>query len=424
MEYGGIIFSVFDPKRKTIIERRAVEEKSFTKVVSIPDIRPELLDTCVITFNQRTLNYFCLTRRAKKVSASQQKIEFIEIVPLDHLPVPEFASNPAVRKFLRESEKLASFRAQPEVWDKFLILLKEKRPFAADSIDELEAKRKEKFPLLDGNAFETVALEKDAVGLAVDIFGLDRKKVLLIPDIPTEPAPFLQDLGCSKLREDTMISHDASIFPEWDSVMQYQVGATEFERGNQKLTIMNVNRHPVERTLGVDLIYYHHVYQAYVLVQYKRMSQENTQVWGFRPTEAQCMEELKRMRAFNANTLDNTQPNSLNEYRLNPEAFYFKLCQSVTYSPMSTDLIPGMYLPLDYWETLLQSPEIKGSHGGLRITNENIYRHLNNTEFITLIKHGWIGSRRNRTEELTSIIRQLLSEDHSVIVAASAKDKS
>ena len=47
-------------------------------------------------------------------------------------------------------------------------------------------------------------------------------------------------------------------------------------------------------------------------------------------------------------------------YRLNPEAFYFKLCEEISFTPLSNNLIRGMYLPLDYWEILTAAPESRG----------------------------------------------------------------
>lgn len=35
--------------------------------------------------------------------------------------------------------------------------------------------------------------------------------------------------------------------------------------------VMNANRTPVERTLGVDLVYWNEQERAFVLVQYKKM---------------------------------------------------------------------------------------------------------------------------------------------------------
>jgi hypothetical protein len=45
----------------------------------------------------------------------------------------------------------------------------------------------------------------------------------------------------------------------------------EFQQGPRKLTVINVNRSGVEHALGVDLVYYNHEFDSYVLVQYKRM---------------------------------------------------------------------------------------------------------------------------------------------------------
>lgn len=421
MKYGGILISIFGSERGRQIERNAELKGSFTEVVSTKDINPNPLDTCVLTTNQRVLNYFCLAQRGNKVSTTQQRLKCIELVSLDRLPIAEFSSNPNVRKFLRNSEKLPSSRASAEVWQEFLTLLKSLRPSIAGRIDELESRRNQKAIATNGEGFQTMALEKDAAGLALSIFGLDRSKVLP-RNVHSEPAPFLRGLERTILREDTMIAHDAITFPGWDIAESHQVGTVQFSRNNQHLTIMNVNRHPIEQTLGVDLLYYHHVYNAYILVQYKRMTQEPNLSWTFRPNEKQCMEELARMRDFNRNNPEDTSDTTVRNYRLNPEAFYFKLCESVTYSGTSSQLISGMYIPLDYWENLLESPKVMGKRGGLRMDSNNIERHLNNTDFVSLVQRGWIGSRQNKTTEITTIVNQLLNDNHSVTIAKSSQE--
>ena len=65
--------------------------------------------------------------------------------------------------------------------------------------------------------------------------------------------------------------------------------------GIEYLTILNCNRQPLEQTLGVDLIYYSHRFDSFVLVQYKRMS-EGTQGAEYRPGNDPSHEkELERM---------------------------------------------------------------------------------------------------------------------------------
>ena len=231
-----------------------------------------------------------------------------------------------------------------------------------------------------------MALEKDACGLALEIFGVPRKLVAR-RETPQEPAPFLQGLQDVALREDPMIQHDAANFPGLKLIKHSQIGCAEFQKGKERLTLLNVNRTSIEETLGVDLIYYQHQYRAYILVQYKRMSSDSFGCWAFRPTEQQCQKELKRMRAFKAAYPDASISSATAVYRLSAEAFFFKLCKSVTFTPIETKLIEGMYIPLDYWELLLKSPNIIGPKKGLRIAYDNVERHLNNSEFVSLVRY-------------------------------------
>ena len=70
-------------------------------------------------------------------------------------------------------------------------------------------------------------------------------------------------------------------------------------------------------------------------------------------------------------------------YRLNPEMFLFKLCPSEIFEPTSKEMIQGIYIPLEYWNLLMASPETDGKQGGKIITysngKSNVKRYFNNT---------------------------------------------
>jgi hypothetical protein len=220
-----------------------------------------------------------------------------------------------------------------------------------------------------------------------------------------------------------MIAHDATVIPGWEDVSAHQIGSVVFERDDECLTILNVNRTPIEKTVGVDLIYYNHSYQAYVMVQYKRMTHHPGTGWFFRPTEAQCKEELDRMLAFKEVHPDSGTATVIREYRLSSECFYFKLCESVTFNPFEGGLIQGMYVPLDYWRLLLQAPEVKGRGGGVNFTYESVQRHLNNTQFIEIMQRGWIGSRARTTHVITDLIKKSLQGNRSAIVGIAQRQR-
>ena len=59
------------------------------------------------------------------------------------------------------------------------------------------------------------------------------------------------------------------------------------------------------------------------------------------------------------------------EFRLSNSPFFFKLCHLSGFDPNDQRLVPGMYIPLDYWETLLASDGLTGSRGGKAVTYQN-----------------------------------------------------
>ena len=258
-----------------------------------------------------------------------------------------------------------------------------------------------------------VEYEHDAVGMALDMSGIDRKPILN-GWTGSNTAPFLMGLDEFKLLEDRMIDFDSTVFGDWTRESSAPVGLATFQHRGRKLTIINVNRTDVERALGVDLVYYNHHFDAYVLVQYKRMLKKNNGTGHeYRPDE-QLEKELERMRSLGRPM---TEAGSPSEYRLNDSGMYLKLCPSTSRSLQPSDLIRGMYLPLEYWDLALASSLTLGERGGRVVTFDNIGRHIPNSLFVELVTSGWIGSRGLTSAKVTDIVRASLSGNKSVILA-------
>jgi hypothetical protein len=180
------------------------------------------------------------------------------------------------------------------------------------------------------------------------------------------------------------------------------------------VTVVNVNRTPVEEVLGVDLLYFHEVYRAFVLVQYKRFEDDGEEGMGpvYRPDE-NLEGELELMREVAP-----TPPDPVDElsYRLGPGVCFLKLCKSIRFDPYSRDLIAGMYLPLEYFDACESTA--RGPRGGRAYGYSTLPRHLNNSQFIELVQNGWIGSNGTLTEELHSLVESLIEEGRSVLLAS------
>jgi hypothetical protein len=293
--------------------------------------------------------------------------------------------------------------------------IRQLRPEQADEIARLEAALERPLPNR-GSAAEIVAMEKDAVGVALDIAGLDRAPIGEPGEVENEEeTPFLSRLQRASLVEDQIINHDAGVFADWDLVRRSVVGAIDFEQDGKRLTVINVNRLAPEHSLGVDLIYYHHTYDAFVLVQYKRMRREEVEEQErlvYRP-DAHHRVQVEQMRQLGT-AADPTMPR---EFRLSPDACYFKLCNPETLDPYSTTLLPGMYLPLELSELLIASGEIDGRSGGAAFSYETVRRRLSNTLFTDLVQAGWVGSRGDVSARLRPIIEFMVENGRSVVLA-------
>ena len=329
-----------------------------------------------------------------------------------------------IKDYLVATSKGAGVRLKSELWKQVIGTIQKNSPAISQDLDELERTRASSKTSFVSPALKLVAQEKDAISLAVSLAGFDRNAVLADYSVVQgeKVRPFISGLHQVTLREDTMVIHDARTLPGWREIDRHIIGATAFEKDGKRLTVMNVNRMPIEETLGVDLLYYHPAFKSFVLVQYKRMTREGQDKLCYRPKDSSYLKEIQRMRDFKAANPDKCDDSKVSQYRLNPECFYFKLCEEVQFEPYSKDLIHGMYIPLDFWEQLLKSPDVKGKRDGLVLSYETVERYLSNSLFITLLQDSWIGSRGITTAAILDLIREWIGESHSVIFAVEEKD--
>jgi hypothetical protein len=303
-----------------------------------------------------------------------------------------------------------SYRTLPErTGQETLEALVRLRPALAETIKSLRPDRRVRERT--DESYGTVAMEKDAVGVAMDIMGVDRNALTQWDTSADDAAPFMVGLREATLREDAMIVHDAGVFGDWEVVKRSAIGSVEFKSGDRSLTVINVNRTAIEKTLGVDLVYYNEHFHAFVLVQYKRMHKGAKAGWVYRP-DANHDGEIKRMAKLPSGAAD---PLDALNYRLAPAACFFKLCESVVFDPYASELLKGMYLPLDYMTACATSA--KGDRGGAAYGYSTVPRHLNNTLFVQLVQDGWIGSAGTLSDDLRAFVEARVEDGRSVILA-------
>ena len=370
-----------------------------------------------ISLDGKDFNYVMAYKKSGRVATKIDRLTFnkpIVVNPPISLESIEHNLPAKLKRHFQNQTSIGISAFSPKVYQSFLDYIKSSHPNVASSVEKLQGELKGIKTKHQGRSAEIAAHEKDAISLALRISGFTDN------DIPKwsqddESAPFLKGYDDIVLREDPMVVHDSQVFGDWEKISQFVVGAAEFVKDEHKLTIMNVNRHKIEETLGVDLLMYHHTYKSYVLIQYKRMT-KNGDYLAYRFTDYSYSSEIHGMEQFQKGILKSNLE-SVNDFRLNDEFFYFKLCPAKIKEPLSTKMIPGMYLPLAYWKVLLCSIETLGKRGGRLIGYNNIGRYIDNTLFTELAQNGWIGSQVSNTELITQQIQKSITGNKSVILA-------
>lgn len=298
---------------------------------------------------------------------------------------------------------------------------------ASTLLERFSQTRTERIRQLSAKARSNLAQQKEALLTALSLAGLSRDPVQEWTPSDGTPVSFLDGLPSVRLREDPMVVNDLQNLPGFEVIKTYPYGAAVFEseETSERLTVILANRLPLEEQTGTDLIYFNETYQSFVMVQYKAMEREDRRDGPaqavYRLPDAQLKEEIGRMDAV-LSTLRAYAPNTdIGGFRLTENPFFLKLCSRLVFNPDDVGLVPGMYLPLDYWKLLANDPGIKGPKGGLRITYDNAKRYFDNTSFTTVVSKAWVGTTPSQSQVLQDVIRATLETGKAVAIAIKPK---
>lgn len=452
MSYSGIFLKI-NADQVEFFELYLAEGWQYSDVISDASMDLKPIEIALISTEDDLLTYICLLRRKNnRVAVRKWKFDFIDIKKLSNGIkisglVDSLSKN--IQRHFNAVTQHEYVRIPNGTWNGVLKYFESEYPKYYRYITDLEELRSLRSRKYTRAGAEIYAQEKDAVNLILRFAGMEKESAILKDWIPPtdSKAPFLKGLTTAKLLEDPMIIHDSLTFGDWEMGEHDQVGTITFANREERVTIWNVNRHPVEETLGVDLLYYNHRYDSYVMVQYKRMKLEKFEVkekddyddyyegeidednnhtghqqWVYRP-EKNYYDEIERMHEFERICVSDENVNDINDYRYNSQVFYFKLCNAESVNLNSSEMIRGLYLPLEYWDRLLSSEFSTGPRGGKYIGYSNCGRHFNNSLFIDMVKSGWVGSRRVTSNQITKIINTVLTTGKSLVLAKFEKNK-
>ena len=367
--------------------------------------------------------YACIADSGRKVTTAQRHLALTNFVRVSDVSyqqlmenIPESSAEHLLRDFGVDFRTLPA-RTGQQVWS----ALKDLSGKRAE-LEELEAHTRGINLNPTSDRAGTLAAEKDATGLSLEIAGFKRSDILRswAPQAGRIGDSFLRGLPQYRTYEDSAIARDQYAFPGWELIENSVTGIAEFRNDqNKELTIINANRNPLEKALGVDLIYFHRGFEAFTFVQYKMMEQKTKDGQPYHNLRSrQDYRELQRMRRLWHGVRKSNVGDPEQDYRLGLCPIFFKLCKRIVLEPDEGGIISGAYVPLDQWQKLVISPKTKGPHGGRRLGHFNLEgRYLTTTAFVELVQRGLVGTKTQDTHFVADIVERLVAENHSVIYA-------
>ena len=299
-------------------------------------------------------------------------------------------------------------------------------PQASTLLERFSRVRTERIERLSAKVRNNLAQQKEALLTALSVAGISREPIQEWTPSDSTPVSFLDGLPSVRLREDQMVFNDLQNLPGFEVIKTYAYSAAAFksDETSEHLTVILANRLALEEQTGTDLIYFNKTYQSFVMVQYKAMERAKRQNDSplYRLPDPQLKKEIDRMDEL-LGALKTCAPNTdIGGFRLTENPFFLKLCPRLIFNPDDVGLVPGMYLPLDYWKLLENDPGIKGPKGGLRITYDNAKRYFNNTSFITVVSQAWVGTTPNQLQVLQDVIQTILETGKAIAIAIKSKN--
>lgn len=310
-------------------------------------------------------------------------------------------------------------RLSQDLWGKLVACVCGLRPNQAEELWKLLSLVVQDTQLLGGgNKLDRLAEQRDAIGMVLDMTGLDRSPILKAIDVSKadDADVFFDLLTNHPYQERSLIEHDEYWLNQLLSETRRGITFSD-SRSAGKVSVRITDKEPLETALGVDLLIYQSLYNSLIFVQYKAMNKEGKEGWVYRP-DGQLDKQFGAMhRARIAMRKRGKISSSLAGMRLNDEPFYFKFCERRKPDAAEASLVSGLSMNALHVEEFLALPQAKGPNGGEQIGYRNCHRYLNNTEFVTLAKGGWIGTTAEGSDFMKEVVTASFERKHAVVYA-------
>jgi len=363
-----------------------------------------------------------LARSSQAVATQKDRVR---MEPLAHLETSVSFSDLSSRldsgakrrfKEARLPGPLVTIRLSPQLGASLIEALSEVSDEAARLIESWVSAGSER---VTGRTGLRLREERDAVQLALDLAGMSPPEMAIrpvastVPENPAALASVFKDEVVTDI-EDDLIAEDLRRFDPRGTLELRRASVARFEDDDIALTIMNVNRKPLENVLGVDLVYWDEVAGIFTLVQYKRLTAQKWERSALNPTWAFTRRSELRAQLERMN-LGRPRVSGVLDWRLAPSPFWFKFLRAEDFVSGDPWVLRGMYVPADFLRLAIDDNELRdGPRGGFAVTYGNT-KYLTRDMFVELVRRGLVGTTRSGTRRMLGIIAQLAEADEVVI---------
>lgn len=410
-------------------ERRAAFRNAMDEGDPLAEAVPEFSHSrnlplvAFVGFQNKAVTHIASARRGMRAGTQLRRLNLQDIFKL---PKPLRHSEIVKRLEMRFSRRASLYFSQgglmpPATFTAVVDAVRDLSPESRPVLDRFSQVRRSRIARLPERAKKALAYQKEAVATALSLAGLDRHLLQdWQPPVDETPTSFLDGLSSARGMEDSVVVHDMATVPGFRLARRLPVGAAVFQGETVRLTVVLANKLPLEKQLGADLIYFNETYKAFVVVQYKMMEKirsKTTDEVVFRLPDAQLDAELNRMEGALKMLRKCKSNTERNGFRLTENPFFLKFCSRLLFNPDDAGLVPGMYIPLDYWRLIEADKTLVGPRGGHQLTFKNVGRYLDNTDFIRLMADAWVGTTVQQSAVLQVIVRNVLESGRAVTLA-------
>lgn len=431
---GGFLI-YFEPERSLLFDGKARKNEPFSVELSQLDYKPKSRELFLVCFDGKGETIAAAAMVSHKRgprNTGARNYSFSDFVLFPPIPLEELASEltPGTKKSLVKSSGGVARRISAASWYEVRRVIAGLRPFEAERFNALWEKVCQPPQVETEPDLQNLALERDAVGLAMDCAGSGstRREVLRkAEDIdPEDPADsFIHYIKeAAPVQERELIEHDKRIFEGLALTDFHVTGELAIGEGKRKLFVRTLDKGKLESAIGVDLLIYVQELASLVMVQYKCCEKESAR-WTYRPDEQfddqmdamrraeESFEHLRKQRL----PLLRSSLDELRYSRLCSAPFYVKFCKRTPLERQDGELCEGVLLRRSDLETLLLSEQGRGPRNGRRIHLSDMPRHLSNTDFAGLVGGGWIGTSHLGPGDLVETMRKMTAESSRLVLA-------